>query len=93
MSSILVLLPEYQEPNALRLSPYFRIDFSAEYHWWSTSNTLYQLNLGLLNLTNQEYILGRRFRGGLNSAGSLELSTIDTFSQGFTPNIAFKIGW
>lgn len=86
-------IPEYREPNALRLSPYFRLDFATEYRWWSASNTLYQINLGLLNLTDQENILGRRFRGGLNATGSPELSTIDTFSLGFTPNIAFKIAW
>ncbi len=86
-------IPEYREPNALRLSPYFRLDFAAEYRWWSASNTRYQINLGLLNLTDQENILGRRFRGGLNATGSPELSTIDTFSLGFTPNIAFKIAW
>ena len=67
--------------------------FAAEYSWWTQKNTKYQFNLGLLNITDQEDILGRRFRGGLESSGSPEISTINTYSLGFTPNIAFMIAW
>ena len=86
-------VPLYENPNALRLRPYFRMDFAAEYSWWTQKNTKYQINLGLLNITDQENILGRRFRGGLDSSGSPEISTINTYSLGFTPNIAFMIAW
>lgn len=86
-------VPEYEAPNALRLEPYFRMDFAAEYQFWSQNNTQYQVNFGLLNLTDQENILGRRFRGGLNASGNPEISTIDTYSLGFTPNLAFKVSW
>ncbi len=86
-------VPEYQNPNELRLKPYFRMDFAAEYGWWTQTNTEYRINIGLLNLSDQKNILGRRFRGGLNSSGSPEISTIDTYSLGFTPNIAFGIAW
>ena len=86
-------VPEYEQPNDLQLDPYFRLDFAAEYQWWTQKNTEYRFNLGLLNLTNQENILGRRFRGGLNASGNPEISTIDTYSLGFTPNLALKVSW
>lgn len=86
-------VPEYEQPNDLRLDPYFRLDFAAEYQLWTQNNTEYRFNLGLLNLTNQENILGRRFRGGLNASGNPEISTIDTYSLGFTPNLALKVSW
>lgn len=86
-------IPEYQNPNAMRLSPYFRMDFAAEYRWWAKNNAEYRINLGLLNLTDQANILGRRFRGGTDNSGVAEISTIDTYSLGFTPNIAIRVSW
>ena len=89
-----VYIPEYENPNDLRLSSYFRMDFAAEYSVWTQNNTEFRINLGLLNLTDQENILGRRFRGSLNDASSSpQVSTIDTYSLGFTPNIAFRVNW
>ncbi len=86
-------VPDYQNPNELRLMPYFRMDFAAEYRWWSKANTEFKVNLGLLNLADQKNILSRRFKGGLDSSGSPEISTINTYGLGFTPNIAFMIAW
>jgi len=86
-------IPQYEDPNERRLMPYFRMDFAAEYSWWTQNNTEYRINLGLLNITDQENVLGRRFRGELNSSGSPEINTINTYSLGFTPNIAFMIAW
>ena len=56
-------IPQYEDPNERRLMPYFRMDFAAEYSWWTQNNTEYRINLGLLNITDQENVLGRRFRG------------------------------
>ena len=86
-------IPQYEDPNERRLLPYFRMDFAAEYSWWTQNTTEYRINLGLLNITDQENILGRRFRGELNASGSPEISTINTNSLGFAPNIAFMINW
>jgi len=86
-------IPQYEDPNERRLMPYFRMDFAAEYIWWTQNTTEYRINLGLLNITDQENILGRRFRGELNASGSPEISTINTNSLGFAPNIAFMINW
>ena len=86
-------IPQYEDPNERRLMPYFRMDFAAEYSWWTQNTTEYRINLGLLNITDQENILGRRFRGELNAAGSPEISTINTYSLGFAPNIAVMINW
>jgi hypothetical protein len=70
------------------------MDFAAEYSVWTQNNTEFRINLGLLNFTDQENILGRRFRGSLNDAASSpQVSTIDTYSLGFTPNIAFRVNW
>jgi hypothetical protein len=69
------------------------MDFAAEYSWWTQNTTEYRINLGLLNITDQENILGRRFRGELNASGSPEISTINTYSLGFAPNIAVMINW
>ena len=86
-------IPQYEDPNERRLMPYFRMDFAAEYSWWTQNTTEYRINLGLLNITDQENILGRRFRGELNASGSPEISTINTYSLGFAPNIAVMINW
>jgi hypothetical protein len=70
-----------------------RLDFSAQYQWWTPNKTHFQINLGLINLLNQNNTLARRFRADLDSVDEPQINTINTYGLGFTPNASLSISW
>ena len=86
-------IPDFDRPNERRLNSYLRLDFSAQYQWWTPNKTHFQINLGLINLLNQNNTLARRFRADLDSIDEPQINTINTYGLGFTPNASLSISW
>ncbi|MEZ4875482.1 MAG: TonB-dependent receptor plug domain-containing protein [Flavobacteriaceae bacterium] len=89
LQNSIVTIP-YDTPNAERLPDYVRLDFSAEYLWEISKKAELQFNLSLLNVTNADNILNRRFTLEDETSISSKINQIEELSLGFTPNFSVQ---
>ena len=81
----------YDDPNAVRLRDYFRINFSTEYLWEVSDAVEIKINAALLNALDRTNTLNIRHALNSNSSGETRISQVEEVSLGFSPNFSIQV--
>ncbi|MFK5983761.1 MAG: TonB-dependent receptor plug domain-containing protein [Flavobacteriaceae bacterium] len=81
----------YDLPNTERLPDYLRANISAEYRWKFSDKIETKFNLALLNIFNNKNTLNIRYAIITDENGNSQVSKIEEFSLGFTPNLSIQV--
>ncbi len=81
----------YDLPNAQRLPDYFRTNISAEYRWKLSNRVETKFNVALLNVFNTKNTLNIRYAIIKDDNGHSQVTKIEEFSLGFTPNLSIQV--
>ena len=83
------LFVNYDLPNNENLDDFLRLDTSISYSFKMSNTTKGTLNLGIINLTNQNNVINRYYEVDPND--SEKTIEIDNKSLKLTPNASFRI--
>lgn len=81
-------LVNYQSPNSSNLDSYFRVDASVIYDFNFSKTIKAQAGLSVLNVLDRKNIINTYYYVDSNTNTAKE---INTYSLGFTPNVAFRV--
>ncbi|MBT8234344.1 MAG: TonB-dependent receptor plug domain-containing protein, partial [Saprospiraceae bacterium] len=85
---------QYEELNAARLDPYFRVDGSVIYNFGQQEGIDGYIGFSIQNMTNHRNVLGREFfRGRQDGSGKPTLLSNDELGLKWTPNFTVNVSF